>query len=205
LAQALASGSRYQTSLSGIVSGDLVALVPDEVGPQLASMLLDFVDEFSRSRGEAAISRIAIAEPGPLLVAAQRLTDARHALSLATSLGIKDRVLTAPLISARMVLNRLAADSLAEKLVSEELAPLIEYDQRNDARLVETLQTYLLHGSSIQDTARSLHCSRQSMYRRKESIVRLIGPIDGPERHANLVVALELYALQDRLAPGPAS
>jgi purine catabolism regulator len=200
LAEALSSRGRRQPVLSAIASGDLVALIPDESGPQLGPTLLSFIDDFSRSRGEATTCRIAVAEPGPILAAAPRLTHARHALSLAASLGIQDRVLAAPLVSARMVLNRLSADALAGKLVQEELGPLIEHDHRNDTRLVETLQTYLLHGSNIQLTAEIMHCSRQSLYRRKEQITRLIGDFDVPERHANLIVALELHALRGRFA-----
>lgn len=200
LEKALSSRGRREPLLSAIASGDLVALIPNESGPQVGPRLLNFIDDFSRSRGEATTCRIAVAEPGPILEAAPRLTDARHALSLAASLGIQDRILAAPLLSARMVLNRLSADELAGKLVQEELGPLIEYDHRSDTRLVETLKTYLLHGSNIQLTAETLHCSRQSLYRRKEQITRLIGDIDVPERHANLIVALELHALRGRVA-----
>lgn len=200
LADALGSRTGSHDPLTALVSGDVVALVPEEPSQGNGPSLLEYIDDFSRSRGEATTCRMAISERGPVMTAAAQLTHCRHALSLAVSLGIKDRILAAPLISARMVLNRLVGDALANKLVGEELGALIEHDRRHDTRLVETLQTYLVNGSNLQGTAVALHCSRQSLYRRKETIVRLIGDFDVPERHANLVVALELHALQQRAA-----
>lgn len=189
---------RRHGTLTTSQSGDVVALLPTEPTMQLGADLLGLVDEFSRSRGEATSSRVAITEPATLLDAATRLPDARHALSLAAALGMTDRVLAAPLISARMVLNRLAGDALAARLVDDELGGLIAYDHRHHTSLLETLHVYLTHGSNMQVTAKTLGCSRQSLYRRKESIVRLIGDIDRPDRHANLVVAVELHALRQR-------
>ncbi|MDN5852508.1 MAG: helix-turn-helix domain-containing protein, partial [Actinomycetia bacterium] len=141
---------------------------------------------------------------GPIAEVAPRLADARHALSLAASLGIGDRVLAAPLVSARMVLNRLAGDALAEELVRVEIGKLIEYDRRHGTGLVRTVHTYLSHGSSTSRAAQALGCSRQSLYNRKAMTERLIGRFDTPERHANLVLALELHGLRQRFESGAA-
>ncbi|MBU2698916.1 PucR family transcriptional regulator [Pimelobacter sp. 30-1] len=200
LEELLANAEGRQDRLTSVISGDVVALVPGRNGRELGAQMLDLVDGFARPRGDGTTCRIAIAggEAGQMTDAALRLPEARHALSLATSLGIRDRVLSAPLIAARMVLNRLAGDTLAAKLVQKELGELIRHDRRHHTSLVDTLTAYLSHGSSMQLTAQALHCSRQALYKRKESIIRLIGDVDDPQRHSNLVVALELYALQGR-------
>jgi PucR family transcriptional regulator, purine catabolism regulatory protein len=101
-----------------------------------------------------------------------------------------------------MVLNRLAGDALAEDLVRVEIGKLIEHDRRHDTGLVQTVHAYLSHCSSTTDAAKALGCSRQSLYNRKSVIERLIGRFDMPQRHANLVLALELYGLQQRFGAG---
>lgn len=189
---------------SAYVTGDLVLLVPGHSSTQVGAELADTLDDACRAHGEPAGCRLAVAEPGSIAEVAPRLADARHALSLAASLGIGDRVLAAPLVSARMVLNRLAGDALAEELVRVEIGKLIEYDRRHDTGLVRTIHTYLSHGSSTSRAAQALGCSRQSLYNRKAMIERLIGRFDTPERHANLVLALELHGLRQRFESGAA-
>jgi hypothetical protein len=187
-----------QGHLAAVAGGDLVALLPADSPQVLGRRVVDAVDEVSRSRGEHANSRVAVASSGDVLETGTRLSEARHALSLASALGITDRILIAPLISAKMVLNRLAGDALSDRLVETEIGKLIDYDRRHGTAMVHLLHTYLTHASNKKTTATAVECSRQALYSRLAVVDRLIGPINVPARHANLMVALEIHSLRQR-------
>lgn len=184
--------------LAAVGGGELVALLPADSPQVLGRRVVDALDEVSRSRGAHANSRVAVASPGEVLETAPRLSEARHAISLASALSITDRILIAPLISARMVLNRLARDAPADRLVDTEIGKLIEYDGRHGTALVHLLHTYLTHSSNKKTTAAAVECSRKTLYSRLSVVDRLVGPIDVPARHATLIVALEIHSLRQR-------
>jgi purine catabolism regulator len=159
--------------------------------------VLDAVDELADQRGAARSARLVT---GPvvdrLADAGRSITDARRALSLAAGLGLPERRLAAPLMSARLILDQLAGDPLARRLVREEIGPLIEHDRRNGTALVDTLRAFLSHGSNKVATAAALHVRRQTLYQRLARITSLIGDVNVPRRHTNLVLAVELRAVR---------
>nr|WP_196121181.1 PucR family transcriptional regulator ligand-binding domain-containing protein [Anaerobacillus alkaliphilus] len=60
-------------------------------------------------------------------------------------------------------------------VVMEYLAPVIEYDQKYNGRLMETLKMYLACQGSKQETAKKLFVVRQTLYHRIEKIEKLLG------------------------------
>lgn len=60
-------------------------------------------------------------------------------------------------------------------VVREYLAPVIEYDQKYNGRLMETLRMYLACMGSKQETAKKLFVVRQTLYHRIEKIEKLLG------------------------------
>jgi hypothetical protein len=62
----------------------------------------------------------------------------------------------------------------AKEAASRLLKPLIEYDARNDARLMETLRTFVLCDRDQKETALRLHLHRNSLRYRLAKIGRLL-------------------------------
>lgn len=62
----------------------------------------------------------------------------------------------------RMLLNLKHMDSLDE-YYADTIHPLDEYDEANGGNLVETLECYMLHNGSVQDTAEEMYVHRNTV------------------------------------------
>jgi purine catabolism regulator len=195
--RAVENALRPHRALVTEVDGDVLAIVHSTEADTCGRAVLDAVDQLADQRGAARSARLVT---GPvvdrLADAGRSITDARRALSLAAGLGLPERRLSAPLMSARLILDQLAGDPLARRLVREEIGPLIEHDRRHGTALVDTLRTFLSHGSNKVATAAALHVRRQTLYQRLARITSLIGDVNVPRRHTNLVLAVELRAVR---------
>ncbi|MBM7701626.1 PucR family transcriptional regulator [Metabacillus iocasae] len=60
-------------------------------------------------------------------------------------------------------------------VVMEYLEPVINYDKKYNAKLMETLKTYLACQGSKQETAKKLFIVRQTLYHRIEKLEKLLG------------------------------
>lgn len=71
-----------------------------------------------------------------------------------------------------------------EGMVNEYLQPLIEFDEKNNGQLMDTLEVYLQTNGSKQETAKRLFIVRQTLYHRIRKIESLIGEdfMDGEKR-----------------------
>lgn len=71
-----------------------------------------------------------------------------------------------------------------QEMVDEYLQPLIEYDEKNNGQLIDTLEVYLQTNGSKQETAKRLFIVRQTLYHRIRKIESLIGEdfMDGEKR-----------------------
>lgn len=61
------------------------------------------------------------------------------------------------------------------EIVHEYLEPVIQYDQKYNGKLMETLRTYLACNGSKQETAKRLYVVRQTLYHRIEKLEKLLG------------------------------
>ncbi|PLR80427.1 PucR family transcriptional regulator [Bacillus sp. V33-4] len=86
-----------------------------------------------------------------------------------------------------------------QELVMEYLLPVIEYDQKYNGKLLETLTAYLQCNGSKQETSKQLFIVRQTLYHRLQKIENLLGEdfMDHEKR-----VAIEFMLLvKDYLTP----
>lgn len=86
-----------------------------------------------------------------------------------------------------------------KKLVFEYLKPVIDYDEKYNGKLMETLKTYLACNGSKQETAKKLYIVRQTLYHRIEKLERLLGE-DFMEHEKRLAIEVML-ASYDFLTP----
>lgn len=71
-----------------------------------------------------------------------------------------------------------------ECMVKDYLQPLLDFDEKNNAQLIDTLEVYLQTNGSKQETAKRLFIVRQTLYHRIRKIESLIGEdfMDGEKR-----------------------
>lgn len=82
--------------------------------------------------------------------------------------------------------------AVAADLVADALGPLLAYDRRHDAHLVETLSAYLSHRGSVQAAGRTLHVHLNTVKQRLARIEQLIGAdVRDYAVTARLLLALE--------------
>lgn len=74
----------------------------------------------------------------------------------------------------RVISNTLKTTDLKE-VVYEYLAPIIEYDEKYNTKLMETLKVYLSCNGSKKETAKKLFIVRQTLYHRIQKLESLLG------------------------------
>ena len=172
--------------VTGIVDHD-AETTPYERGGELLQATARVV----RQQGGEGRLRIAVSEP---VVAPAHLMDAlpgvHEALHLAMRLGLTDPVISASETSTDELLAAIADRPELSRPLAERIDPLREHDGGSGADLCETLWTYLTCGSSKTATAARLGLQRQTVHQRLDRIEALIGPVDRPDRHVGLVLAL---------------
>lgn len=78
-----------------------------------------------------------------------------------------------------------------QELVHEYLKPVIDYDEKYNGKLMETLKTYLACNGSKQETAKKLYVVRQTLYHRIDKLEKLLGE-DFMEHEKRLAIELML-------------
>lgn len=183
-----------RAALAGDLAADIVVVAADASARDVGVAVLAAVDRVLG--GNAA--RVIVGPVVPALEhVARSVADTRQAMDVATALGIADRCLSATALTALMLLGELVDRPAAQRLVADEIGPLLEHDRRVGTRLVETLRVYLAHGSNKVSAAAALHVRRQTMYQRLARIGQLIGDVQAPRRHTGLVLALAVASLED--------
>lgn len=202
VAQAVTSSrGGFALEIDGVVSG--IAALSREVSPrQLGEELLQLATHVMRQQGGSGHLRIAVSEPVARAAGlVEAVPAAREALRLASRLGLTDPVVVASETSTDVLLAAIADRPELARLVSEPIGVLREYDARCSTDLCETLRVYLTSGSSKTASANRLGLQRQTVHQRLDRIEQLIGPIDRPERHVGLVLALAADHLERRRGP----
>ncbi|MFG6149401.1 PucR family transcriptional regulator [Halobacillus sp. B23F22_1] len=78
-------------------------------------------------------------------------------------------------------------------LINEYLEPIIEYDQKNNTNLLQTLKVYLESNGSKKETAKKIFVVRQTLYHRLEKLEQLLGK-DFMEAEKRQVIEFTLLA-----------
>ncbi len=187
-------------TLVGDLGTDVVVVTAGQPGRDVGPTVLAAVDRVLGTRDVRVVV-------GPVITSLddvpRSLADTHQAMDVAVGLRMPDRCLSATSLTALILLGEVVDRPSARRLVADEIGPLLDYDRRANARLVETLRVYLAHGSNKVSAAAALHIRRQTMYQRLARIGQLIGDVRAPRRHTNLVLALAVAALERDTAGGP--
>jgi len=87
------------------------------------------------------------------------------------------------------------------KVAHEYLGPILEYDEKHNGKLLETLKVYLQCSGSKQETAKRLFIVRQTLYHRIEKLEYFLGN-DFMEADKRLTLELMLKAYDYLMAGG---
>ena len=184
--------------LAGDLATDIVVVAAEVSARDVGTAVLAAVDRVPR-RDSAPSSSVPWCRLW--ITSARSVADTRQAMDVATALRMADRCLSATALTALILLGELVDRPAAQRLVADEVGPLLEHDRRVGTRLVETLRVYLAHGSNKVSAAAALHVRRQTMYQRLARISQLIGDVQEPRRHTGLVLALAVASLEDVVRP----
>lgn len=80
-----------------------------------------------------------------------------------------------------------------QEIVLEYLAPIISYDRKYNAKLMDTLKTYLACNGSKQETAKRLYIVRQTLYHRIQKLEKLLGS-DFMDHEKRLAIEFMIHA-----------
>ncbi|AIM15076.1 MULTISPECIES: PucR family transcriptional regulator [Neobacillus] len=96
------------------------------------------------------------------------------------------------------LISQLSKQTDLQELASEYLQPVIQYDLKYNAKLLETLKAYLECNGSKQETANKLYIVRQTLYHRLQKLENLLGA-DFMEREKRVAIEFMLL-VHDYLA-----
>ena len=76
--------------------------------------------------------------------------------------------------------------------INDYLMPLMEYDEKNEAKLVQTLKVYYEHRGNVSETARAMFLHRNTLLARIAKIEQLLHiSLDEPRSFYNLYMAIQ--------------
>lgn len=100
-------------------------------------------------------------------------------------------------LGAYLMLVKLGKDEDTQRIVHEQLGPLLEYDQRTARDLTHTLAVYLASNCNSSSSARDLHLNRHSLLYRIKKIEALTGrDLANPDDRFLFSLALRLHRLE---------
>ncbi|WP_425843811.1 PucR family transcriptional regulator [Agrococcus sp. TSP3-2-1] len=207
-----AAGALIDAVRRGLASGAVLLPLLHRVGGDEWSVVVTGVSRVSEPAGAAVVGTIddlavAIVRPydleatlgaaggasgwsGPVDV--RGLAGAIREAVVAHRLGLRSGVTTGP--------RQLASwDGLLQRLTDEQLAPfrahvlepLVAYDRRAHARLVDTVEAFLAHDASVQESAAALFVHANTVRKRLARVHAVVGldALDGRDR-TTLAIAL---------------
>ncbi|HET8604412.1 MAG TPA: PucR family transcriptional regulator ligand-binding domain-containing protein, partial [Marmoricola sp.] len=137
-----------------VADGEVVALVEAAEGRE-ALLRAAF------QRAAAGVGRdrlcVGISSPAPLETLAGAVEEARHARRVAAAGRDPVTVVAAEEVTSHVLLLATVPDDVRRTFATRVLGPVLEYDGRNDAGLLETLAAFLACDGSWSRTAEALH------------------------------------------------
>jgi purine catabolism regulator len=126
--------------------------------------------------------------------------EAEQALLLGRQLLGPDRVLAFSDLGVYRLLVRLRETPELWTFYRETLARLAEYDQRQGADLIKTLDAYFSHLGNLRATSEALHVHRNTLLYRLERIKEISGmDLDNADEHFALWLALRAHRVLSTL------
>lgn len=93
------------------------------------------------------------------------------------------------------IVSLLDASGHLRDMVNEYLAPIIQYDEKHNGKLLETLKVYLACNGSKKETAERLFIVRQTLYHRLQKLEQLLGD-DFMHPEKRLALECMIYAYE---------
>ena len=172
----------------GSVDGLLTAVLTSRPNSDLGRLLESVLDGLAE--GSYADSHVGLSRPASVSQLPQAQEEARSAHRLGPSSNMRRIHFYDDLVLYRL-LSPLGTGPTLANFVEGELKPLIEYDERHNGELLQTLNEYLRSNGNKILTARALQLQRRSVYYRLERIEELLGTsVDDPELRVRLYIAL---------------
>ncbi|MHB8612435.1 MAG: helix-turn-helix domain-containing protein [Candidatus Dormibacteraceae bacterium] len=191
--------SRMPGTLTIVRSASAVFLVPDDVGPDLATV--------EKLAGQVLAAAAPVMKPGTGSVGIGNLAngvselarshvEARQALRLTRRAGGRGRVASYRSLGAFRLLLEVQSPDALRRFVNELLGTLLEYAQSRDTPLLETLEALAAARWVRRAAARQLGIHINSMSYRVERIQTLTGlQLDEPETRVAISIALRARAM----------
>lgn len=172
-----------KSTLVGYFGNGIAGIVP-------ADTELDRIGETTSEEGVSVLVGVSGAVPFTELLRAAR--DARQALRVALETGESPGVYRADRLVIERLLLKLDEDSTLVDLINRELGPLLDYDAAARSPLLQTLETYLKHGTnSKSEIARILCIERRTLYHRLDRLEELVGSdLNDPDKQLTLRIAV---------------
>ena len=191
--------SRMPGTLTIVRSASAVFLVPDDVGPDLAtveklaaSVLAAAAPVMKPGTGSVGIGNLA----NGVSELARSHVEARQALRLTRRAGGRGRVASYRSLGAFRLLLEVQSPDALRRFVNELLGTLLEYAQSRDTPLLETLEALAAARWVRRAAARQLGIHINSMSYRVERIQTLTGlQLDEPETRVAISIALRARAM----------
>ncbi|OAN45031.1 CdaR family transcriptional regulator [Chloroflexus islandicus] len=131
------------------------------------------------------------------------LEEAEQALSLGRQIFGNDRVLAFGDLGVYRLLIRLRETPELWSFYRETLASLAEYDKRQHADLIKTLEAYFNNLGNLRATSEALHVHRNTLLYRIERIKEISGmDLDNAEEHFALWLAVRAHRILSTLEEG---
>jgi len=140
---------------------------------------------------------IAIGTPATHLTERRRsVEEAEQSLSLGRQIFGNDRVLAFGDLGVYRLLIRLRETPELWSFYRETLSSLAEYDKRQHADLIKTLEAYFNHLGNLRATSEALHVHRNTLLYRLERIKEISGmDLDNAEEHFALWLAVRAHRI----------
>ncbi|CAH2713735.1 Purine catabolism regulatory protein [Neobacillus rhizosphaerae] len=100
------------------------------------------------------------------------------------------------------LISQMSKHTDLQELASEYLQPVIQYDQKYNGKLLETLKAYLESNGSKQETSTKLFIVRQTLYHRLQKLENLLGE-DFMEHEKRVAIEFMLLVHDYLSAPQP--
>jgi hypothetical protein len=182
---------RGPAMVAGDGAGAAVALLdpaggPDDLAGALRSALGRLVPALGPTRLVVGVSR-----PSPPEALAGALSQARHALGLARLRTGQVEVVSDTEVTSHVALLASVPDDVRRAFAARVLDPVLDYDARNDAGLLQTLEVFLEESGSWSRVAQRMHLHVNTVRYRISRVEELTGRDAGSfEDRVDLFLAL---------------
>ena len=138
--------------------------------------------------------RIGVSDPAAFQNVSQGYKEASHLLDIGTVMLPEAPIYRYGNLGMLPVIHRLGTEDGIRNQLLQRIEPLYDYDTKNQSKLVETLEAYLLKDGNIKETAGKLFCHYNSVLYRLEKIQTLLQTdLKDAETKFQLLLALRVF------------